>query len=383
VAGVLDALKATAAVEDAPPPCWLTGYDGPDPANMLSMHDGLLDLRTRQLRAHTAGLFTRNALPYPWGTDAVGDAVRWRAFLEEVFEGDQEQIDALQEVIGYLLTGDTSQQKIFILLGPKRSGKGTIGRVLRRLIGPENIAGPTLTSITGEFGMEHLIGKLVALISDVRISSGLNKQMAIERLLMVSGEDQISVNRKHKTFWTGQMPVRFFMMSNELPVLPDGSGALLGRFFVFETKQSFYGREDTHLDDRLAEELPAILRWALDGRDRLRERGHFVQPRGGQGQLDALAEVNNPIGVFVAECCVLEPEAQERVQDLFSAWQAWCRRTDRWEGACPRADLMSRNLLAAFSKLTSFRPRAEDGTQSATLRGIGLKAEARVASFVF
>ena len=377
VAGVLDALKATAAVEEVEPPCWLPGYAGPDPAHLLSLQDGLLDLRTRQLRAHTAGLFTRNSLPYRWGGHATGGGNRWSSFLDEVFEGDQGQIDALQEVFGYMLTGDTSQQKIFAVLGPKRSGKGTIGRLLGKLIGPENVVGPTLASMTGEFGMQPLIGKLVALISDIRISPSLNKQAVIERLLMVSGEDRVSVNRKYKTFWTGHMPVRFFLVSNELPLLPDGSGALMGRFFVFRTPQSFYDREDPHLEERLAEELPAILRWALDGRDRLNERGHFIQPPGGQGQLDALAEVNNPVSVFVGECCVLEPEAQERVQDLFNAWGAWCARTDRWEGACPRADILSRNLQAAFPRLSSFRPRAEDGSQSSTLRGIALKAEAR------
>ena len=87
-----------------------------------------------------------------------------------LFDGDLEQIAALQEVIGYLLTGDTSQQKIFVVLGPKRSGKGTVGRVIRRLLGDKNIAAPTLTSMTTQFGMEPLVGKLIAVISDVRIA---------------------------------------------------------------------------------------------------------------------------------------------------------------------------------------------------------------------
>lgn len=38
--------------------------------------------------------------------------------------------NSLQEMFGYLLSGDTSAQKMFMLVGPKRGGKGTIGRVL-------------------------------------------------------------------------------------------------------------------------------------------------------------------------------------------------------------------------------------------------------------
>ena len=41
--------------------------------------------------------------------------------------------------MGYLLTSDTRLQKILILVGPKRSGKGTIARVIRGLIGDENV----------------------------------------------------------------------------------------------------------------------------------------------------------------------------------------------------------------------------------------------------
>ena len=36
---------------------------------------------------------------------------------------------------GYCLTGDTAQQKIFMIVGPRRSGKGTIARILRALVG--------------------------------------------------------------------------------------------------------------------------------------------------------------------------------------------------------------------------------------------------------
>ena len=60
--------------------------------------------------------------------------------------------ECLHEIAGYGLTADTSQQKIFLIVGPKRGGKGTIVWVLRQLLGPENVVAPTLKSMTGEFG---------------------------------------------------------------------------------------------------------------------------------------------------------------------------------------------------------------------------------------
>jgi phage/plasmid-associated DNA primase len=43
-------------------------------------------------------------------------------------------------------------------------------------------------------------------------------------------------------------------------------------------RESFYGREDKTLGDRLATELPGIVNWPLAGWDRFTERGHFKQP---------------------------------------------------------------------------------------------------------
>ena len=68
-------------------------------------------------------------------------------------------------------------------------------------------------------------------------------------------------------------------MTNELPRLEDQSGALASRFVVLTVRESFYGREDPDLLDRFVPELPAILNWALEGWDRLYQRGRFIAAR--------------------------------------------------------------------------------------------------------
>ena len=44
-------------------------------------------------------------------------------------------IDTLQEFMGYSLTQSTKLQKMLMIVGPKRAGKGVIGRVWRGLRG--------------------------------------------------------------------------------------------------------------------------------------------------------------------------------------------------------------------------------------------------------
>ena len=55
-----------------------------------------------------------------------------------------------------------------LVVGPRHSGKGTIARVLAKLIGTSNVCGPTTSRLAGPFGLQPLIGKSLAVVSDVR-----------------------------------------------------------------------------------------------------------------------------------------------------------------------------------------------------------------------
>src|SRR6516165_7424462 len=108
-------------------------------------------------------------------------------------------------------------------------------------------------------GLAPLISKRVAIISDARLAGRTDQHAIAERLLSISGEDTITVDRKFREARTGRLQTRFVILSNELPRLADASGALAGRFIVLVLVNSFYGREDLGLFDRLIAELPGIL----------------------------------------------------------------------------------------------------------------------------
>jgi putative DNA primase/helicase len=160
--------------------------------------------------------WTHNALAYEYTEDAA-TPIQWHKFLKQIWPDDPESIRALQEMFGYLLTGDTSQQKAFMLVGPKRSGKGTIARVLTALLGQSNVCQPTLASLSSQFGLAPLINKLVAIIADARVGARSDQHQIAERLLSVSGEDGQTVDRKFLQPWSGQLSTRFVLMTNELP----------------------------------------------------------------------------------------------------------------------------------------------------------------------
>jgi putative DNA primase/helicase len=295
----------------------------------------------------------------------------WLAFLEQVWPGDQQSIDTLQEIFGYILTADTRQQKILSLIGPKRSGKGTIVRILRKLIGENNVAGPTLSSLSTQFGMSALIGKTLAVISDMRMSGRVDSEAIVERLLAISGEDKVSIDIKHRPAIHCQLPLKFLLLSNEIPRLSDATATIVSRFIMLRTTHSFYGREDTDLLDKLVGELPGIFAWAVEGSRRLRERGHFVQPASGQKLIDDMTNLASPVMAFVQERCALESNSSISKQGLYDEYNVW--RNAHGIDHKLSQPVFGRNLLSAYTQISEVRPRTDAGSRERHYTGITLK----------
>ncbi len=365
--GVTDALKAATMIENINPPSWLDEHTNKDPRDFICMQNGILYVPSRELYPHSVKFFNLNSLPYDW--EETGEPVEWLKFLNSVWPNDQESIETLQEIIGYLLTPDTRQQKMFLIKGPIRSGKGTILHVIKGLLGAANTCGPTLTSLSGSFGLQPLIGKLAAIIPDARIGGGMPKQTIVERLLMVSGEDSVTVEVKHKPSWNGVLSVRILILTNEVPQLGDAAGALASRFITLQMTKSFYGQEDLDLKNRVLSELPQIFNWALAGKERLDARGYFVQPEFGLPVLNDLEILNSPIKAFVKDSCELGFMFENSKNRLYKGWIDWCYDNGRAPGT---KDQFCANLVNAFPKIRSSRRRFHKGSRDHFFLGIKL-----------
>ena len=300
----------------------------------------------------------------------ASEPAEWLDFLDRVWGDDRESIDCLQEWFGYLLTPDTRQQKILMMVGPKRSGRGTIARVLKALVGENNVVNPTLGTLARPFGLSALINKPVAIFPDARLSSRPDNAAIVECLLSISGEDGQTIDRKHLEAWTGRLPTRFVLISNELPRLRDASGALASRLILLRFTRSFYGREDTGLFDRLRRELPGILLWAIGGWKRLRHRGRFLQPGTGHDLLSAMEDLASPISAFLRDRCVADPMANVPTGTLYEAWRSWCQEHGR--DAVGDEPSFGKDLHAALPGLCKSRLRL-NSTRVAHYVGLRLR----------
>ena len=351
VSAALDALRAVShlAPSREEPPRWLDGRAGPDPLELLPTRSGLLHLPTGDLMPATPELFTRNALDFSHDPGAP-EPERWLGFLSEVWPGEDEAdcIAALQEFMGYLLTPDTSLQKALLIPGPKRSGKGTIGRIMGKLVGEANTVAPSLNSFgRSDFGLEPLLAKQLAIVSDMRLSGRTDEAAVAENLLRITGEDRVSVNRKHRSALEVTLRARFVVMTNEVPRFADRSGALVSRFIVLPMRQSFFGREDTGLTAALMGELPGILNWAVEGWRRVRATGRITQPQAGADVSMQMGDLSSPLPAFVREWCEVGADQWVGKDRLFAAFRAW-HREHRGQDYTGNAAVFARDLYSAM-----------------------------------
>jgi putative DNA primase/helicase len=318
---------------------------------------------------HTPAFFNVTSVPFPY-EPAAGTPERWLAFLEELWPDDPDSIAALQEWFGYVVAGRLDLHKILLLVGPTRAGKGAIARVLGSLIGRENVAGPTLSSLSGDFGLAPLLGKPLAVVSDARLS-GRNSSVVVERLLAVSGEDTITVNRKYREQWTGKLPSRFMVISNELPHLGDASAAIAGRFVALLLTRSWYGKEDPTLEPELQAELTGILNWALDGLDRLGASNRFTRPTSTDEAMIALQDLASPVSAFLRDRCTIDLGDEVRVDQLYAAWGEWAEANGHRKST---KQTFGRDLRAAVPHVRQARLRDGEARER-VYRGVALRPD--------
>jgi putative DNA primase/helicase len=368
ISDLADALSAICILPTSlDQPCWL---DGRDSGPIVATANGLLDVERQRLTAHSPLFFNQTAVQFNYDPDAPAPA-RWLEFLGELWPQEPQAIDALGEWFGYVISGRMDLHKILLMVGPTRGGKGVIARIETALIGKQNVAGPTLNSLSGEFGLAPLIGKPLAIISDARFV-GKHGGIVVERLLSISGEDALTINRKYRDQWTGKLPCRLHIASNELPRLGDASAAIVGRLVVLILLRSWLGRENYDLETTLRQELAGILNWALDGLRRLTLQNNnvFTRAPSADEAIVQMRDLASPVGAFVREKCKLDAEKEVDVDVLYATYKSWAD-----DNGYPKItkQTLGRDLRAAVPSIRIERPRRHDGIRVRRYVGIRLK----------
>lgn len=312
------------------PPYFLDNTKG----EYLSLRNGILDIKKRKLYKHSAKYFCTSYIDIDWNPNAPSPK-KWETFLSEIFnypnslEETAKSMLLMQQWFGCVLTGYTEHQKCLLIVGKKRSGKGTISQILQHLLGEENTVNPNLRSLSGQFGLQPLLEKRAIIINDIRLDRN-ETVSACERLLNITGGDRQLIDIKRKAPVSAKINANITMTSNAIPLLNDMSGVIASRFLILPTTGSFFGRENVDLASELATELPGILLWALEGFERYLRCG-FDPPKASEVEQREMEHLISAHSAFRDECLVQGDRVSR--SDVWATWEAWCLRNDRSTGS--------------------------------------------------
>jgi P4 family phage/plasmid primase-like protien len=336
----------------------------------LAFQNGFLRLPSRDFVALNAGARARWRLPCDFGPDAARRAppVNWVRYLRSIWGQDVQSIELVHQMLGYLLSGRHDLQKIFVLLGPPRAGKGTLLNLIGAIFG-EQAGAFKVARLDQEFSMQSMLGKSVCYDPDVRRASSIFKSegQMVERLLSISSHDVQVIPRKGIQDVVAALPARLLLAANPPFGLSDSGGALASRFIILTFPLSFLGSEDTGLGARLAREIPSIVALALDGLDRLDRVGHFIEPASSAEERASVERAQNPMLSFLEECCELGADYSAACDEVWAAACRW-RETNGHKR-------MSSQAFSEFLRqrgVIQIRPRAQGERLPRVYRGMRL-----------
>lgn len=305
------------------PPLAETGEHWDEDPWIIGVKNGVVDLKTGTLRPGKPADNVTLASTVPYLKESP--CPRWQKFLNEIFVEDRDLIQFVQRVVGYSLTGQTTEQCLFMLHGSGANGKSLFLALLRALLGAYAYNAPFSTfeltkrsDITND--LASLAGKRLVTASETNEGARLNEA----RAKAITGCDPLTARFLYGENFTFRPVAKFFLAMNHLPVVTDDSYGFWRRVRLVPFTRQFTSDADPRLEEKLTQELPGILAWAIEGCLAWQKQG-LAPPAAVLSATAAYKEKSDVLGEFLADCLVIEESRSIGAAEAYSAYQAWAR----------------------------------------------------------
>jgi putative DNA primase/helicase len=275
-----------------------------------------------ELKPHIRENFCTTQIPHAYDPEAT--APRFKQFLLEIFEGDEDQIEKaklLLEMMGYSLASHARFERLALLVGNGANGKSVVLEVIRAICGAKNVSAVQPSQFGNKFQRAHLHLKLVNLVTE--ISEGY--EMADAELKAIVSGEITTVENKHQAPFEIRPYATCWFGTNHLPHTRDFSDALFRRAIVITFNRTFTEgvNADPKLKDKLHSEIPGIINMALKAYGNVLKRSGFKEPESCKQAKKEWRYEADQVAQFVGEMCTPDPTVEVSSYDLYSSFHAW------------------------------------------------------------
>ena len=256
--------------------------------------------------------------------------VIWLKFLNDISNGRQDWIDYLQKVLGYCLTGDTSEQKIFFFYGDGANGKSTLCNVVRDIFGNyAKSVRPTIIANNNKNDNVDQANSELASLPNIRLalaeegSQGVSLDEATVK--QITGGTEISTRKLYADTFQFKPKFKLIMCTNHKPRISGNDYGIWRRVILIPFDRIFKEEEkDKTLADKLKKEYPQILNWIINGFYAWQSDGLDDKPKCVQDAISEYKDDENPLSDFTAICLKLDAEKEVKSGDLWKAYDLFC-----------------------------------------------------------
>ena len=338
---------------------------------LLGVTNGVINLRTGGLRENSKAEFITKQAPVVYSPEAK--CPLWMSFLNQAMNNDQEMINYLQIIIGYSLTGDTREQKLFFLYGYGANGKSVFVNTIQEMLGDYAKQTPVSTLMTRARGS---VNNDVARLKSARFVATTETEEGSKfnesELNLLTGQDVITARFFRQEFFEFRPEFKIWVSGNHKPVPGDGHGiwrrlALIPFEVIVKDED-----QDKELQNKLKQEFSGILNWAIEGCLKWQEEG-LKEPK---KIVDAIAEYKSEmdrVNSWMEDCCIVSPSkhCSTKASELYKSYKNWSDNNGEWN--------MSQRILGTKLAERGFQKKRE--SRGWVYRGIKLNEDYHDSNF--
>jgi putative DNA primase/helicase len=289
---------------------------------LLNVDNGTIDLRTGELRPHKQEDYLTKLIPVRF--DPAAECPLWKKCLDTWMMGNRDLIAYLQRVAGYSLTGDVSEQVVFLHHGGGDNGKTTFANVLLDLMGEYGrfAVNDLLLQRSGEAHLTEradLAGRRFVLCSEIdegrKLAESLTKSL--------SGGEKLSARRMRQDLFQIEPTWKIHLAANHKPIIRGTDHAIWRRIRLIPWNCKITADQKIQdLNHRLMEEAEGILAWAVAGCLAWR-KVRLSDPPEVLTATNEYRDEQDGLTTFISENCTKHPDLRTTPAALLDAFHKW------------------------------------------------------------
>jgi len=290
---------------------------------LLNVRNGTVDVLTGEFREHRQeDMITKLAnVEY----DPSADCPLWKQFIREIMDYKPELINFLQTAAGWALTGDNTEQTMFILYGCGANGKTTFLNTIQNLLGDYATSTPTesfMKKNTDQYTNDIARLRGTRFVSTTEAEQG--RRLSEPLIKKITGNDPITARFLYGEYFNFTPAFKIFMATNHKPLIKGTDHGIWRRIKLIPfTTTIAQDKQDKNLEAKLKQEASGILNWLLEGTARWKKEG-LIAPSDILNATDEYRGEMDVIGNFIKERCVKDGDITIRIRDLYKAYADWC-----------------------------------------------------------